>query len=381
MSDQTQSKSTATSSLPRVGFVLEQTLGHVTHADNLARLVPPDPRIRAEFALVDFDLDRRWARVPGHGNWTVRAGLRARRAVRALQRDDRLDALFVHTQVAATLMPDVLRRIPAVVSLDATPIQYDQLGDHYGHSTSSERVEGAKWRLHRSCFARADRLVTWSQWTKDGLVDEYDVAPDKVVVIAPGVDYDRWAAEGRSRDNGADDAPIRILFVGGDLTRKGGRTLIDSVRRLRTDGADVELDLVTKEQLPAEDGITVHNGLGPNSPALIELYRQAHIFCLPTLGDCLPMVLSEAGATGLPLVSTDVGAIREIVRPEHTGLLVPPGDEIALTAALARLIADPTLRRSLGANAQHVVRADFDAAKNASRLVDVLVDVAENERR
>ena len=80
MSDQTQSKSTATSSLPRVGFVLEQTLGHITHADNLARLVPPDPRIRAEFALVDFDLDRRWARVPGHGNWTVRAGLRARRA-------------------------------------------------------------------------------------------------------------------------------------------------------------------------------------------------------------------------------------------------------------------------------------------------------------
>ena len=69
---------------PRVGFVLEQTLGHVTHADNLVRLVTPDPRIEAEFAPIDFDLDRRWARLPGHGNWTVRAGLRARRAVRAL---------------------------------------------------------------------------------------------------------------------------------------------------------------------------------------------------------------------------------------------------------------------------------------------------------
>ena len=381
MSDQTQGAPTASSSPPRVGFVLEQTLGHITHADNLARLVPPDPRVRAEFALVDFDLDPRWSRFPGHGNWTVRAGLRARRAVRALQRDERLDALFVHTQVAATLMPDILGRVPSVVSLDATPIQYDQLGDHYGHSTSSERVEGAKWRLHRSCFARADRLVTWSQWTKDGLVDAYEVDPDKVVVIAPGVDYDRWAAEGRSRDEADDAAPMRILFVGGDLTRKGGRTLIDSVRRLRADAAEVELDLVTQEQLPSEDGIAVHNGLGPNSPALIELYRRAHIFCLPTLGDCLPMVLSEAGATGLPLVSTDVGAIREIVRPENTGLLVPPGDEPALTAALDRLIKDPALRRSLGANAQHLVREDFDAAKNASRLVDVLVEVADNRGR
>ena len=175
--------------------------------------------------------------------------------------------------------------------------------------------------------------------------------------------------------------PIRILFVGGDLTRKGGRTLIDAVRRLRADGAAVELDLVTRDQLPREDGITVHNGLGPNSPALIELYRKAHVFCLPTLGDCLPMVLSEAGATGLPLVSTDVGAIREIVRPEHTGLLVPPADEAALTAALDRLVADPALRRSLGTNARQLVRDDFNAAKNASRLVDLLMDVARDGRR
>jgi glycosyltransferase involved in cell wall biosynthesis len=359
--------------------VLEQTLGHITHADNLVRLIPSDARIEAEFAPVDFELDRRWARVPGHGNWTVRAGLRARRAVRALQRDRRLDALFVHTQVAATLMPDVLGRIPSVVSLDATPRQYDELGDHYGHATNSDRVELAKRRLHRLSFDRADRLVTWSEWTKAGLVDDYGVPAEKIVVIAPGVDYERWAATGRP-DRGADDQPVRVLFVGGDLTRKGGLTLVDSVRRLRAGGAAVELDLVTREELPAEDGIAVHHGLTPNSPALIDLYRRAHIFCLPTLGDCLPMVLSEAGAAGLPLVSTDVGAIREIVRPDHTGLLVPPNDEPALTAALDRLVSDPALRQALGTNAQDVVRRDFNAADNATRLVDLLIDVARGGR-
>ena len=360
---------------PRVGFVLEQTLGHVTHSDNLVRLVSPDERIRAEFAPIDFGVDPRWARVPGYGNWTVRAGLRARRAVRDFVRDGPLDALFVHTQVAAVLMPDVVRRIPSVLSLDATPMQYDELGLQYGHATSSKSVESLKWRAHRACLARADRLVTWSQWAKDGLVNDYEVAPDKVVVVPPGVDYDRWAAQAPSANSGS-EVPVRILFVGGDLTRKGGRTLVDAVRRLRQQGKDVELDLVTREALPPEIGIAVHHGLEPNSSALIELYRRADIFCLPTLGDCLPMVLSEAGATGLPLVSTDVGAIREIVRPEETGLLVSPNDAAALAAALGRLVDDQGLRRSLGERARRVVRADFNAATNASQLVELLLDVS-----
>ena len=85
--------------------MLEQSLGHVTHSDNLIRLVPSDPRIEAAFAPIDFALGRRWAHAPGFGYWTVRAGLRARRALRALEHDRPFDALFVHTQVAATLMP------------------------------------------------------------------------------------------------------------------------------------------------------------------------------------------------------------------------------------------------------------------------------------
>jgi glycosyltransferase involved in cell wall biosynthesis len=97
---------------------------------------------------------------------------------------------------------------------------------------------------------------------------------------------------------------------------------------------------------------------------------------LPTLADSLALVLAEAGIAGLPLVSTDVGAISELVRPEQTGLLVPPGDDAALASALDRLVSDPALRHALGANAQTVVRDEFNAAKNASRLVDLLVETA-----
>ncbi len=78
----------------------------------------------------------------------------------------------------------------------------------------------------------------------------------------------------------------------------------------------------------------------PNSPELIDLYHRSDVFCLPTMGDCLPMVLSEAGAAGLPLVSTAVGAISEIVRDGDTGYLVTPGDVPTLTGRLRDLVVD-----------------------------------------
>lgn len=367
---------------PRVGFVLEQTLGHITHADNLRTLVGAGSTIQAEFAPIEFGVTGWVARVPVfRSNWTVRAGLRARRAIGALRRDGRLDAMFVHTQVPAVLCPDLLRRIPTVVSLDATPIQYDELGANYGHDTSSPTVERWKWQANRLCFARAAVMVTWAAWTKQGLIDRYDVPADKIVVIPPGVDRGQWVSgEKAGGDHRTGDGTVRILFVGGDLARKGGDLLVSAVRQLRAEQLAVEVDLVTRDDVAIEPGVAVHHGLGPNDPALIALYHRADVFCLPTAGDCLPMVLSEAGATGLPLVSTDVGAISEIVRPGVSGLLIAPGDLTGLTDTLRRIIIDADLRRQLGDGARHLVRADYDARVNARRLVELLLEVANRPR-
>ena len=172
-----------------------------------------------------------------------------------------------------------------------------------------------------------------------------------------------------------------MLFVGGDLERKGGFVLLDAVRRLRDAGVAIELDLVTRDEVPDQEGVRAHHGLTPNSPPLIELYHRADVFCLPTMGDCLPMVLSEAGAVGLPLVSTDVGAISEIVRDGETGLLVPVDDAGALAAALHRLADDPDVRRRMGEAARQLVREQFDAGANARTLVALLLDIAVARRQ
>jgi glycosyltransferase involved in cell wall biosynthesis len=109
------------------------------------------------------------------------------------------------------------------------------------------------------------------------------------------------------------------------------------------------------------------------------LYRTADVFCLPTLGDCLPMVLSEAAAVGLPLVSTNVGAIGEIVHDGVNGLLVPPGEIEMLAQALGELAEDGQRREQMARAAQATASAAFDAAANARRLGTMLFDLADHE--
>ena len=363
---------------PHVGFVLEQNLGHVTHADNLRSIISADPTIRATWCPIAFEVDGLAARLPVYGsNWTVRAGIRARRSVRRAHRDDPLDALFVHTQVPAVLLGRWMRRIPTVVSLDATPLQYDELGHFYLHGVGHPRVEQARHALNVRCFRAARQLVTWSTWAKAGLVEGYGVDPERVRVIPPGVWCDRWVAPPPgAATRGADDV-VRILFVGADLARKGGDILLTAFQQLRADyGHRVELHLVTKAEVPPAPGVWRYGDLTANSDELKALYHRCDIFCLPTRADTLGLVLLEAGATGLPLVSTAVAAIPEIVKDGQTGLLVPPGDAAALSCALSALVTDPERRKRLGDSARALVLERYDAAKNSSAIVDLMIDVA-----
>jgi glycosyltransferase involved in cell wall biosynthesis len=350
------------------GFLLEQSLGHVTHTKNLLTNVARDPEVHAHWGLIDFEATGIAGRIPVYrSNWTVRAGVRAYREVARMNRRTKLDALFFHTQVPAILAQRWLRKIPGIVSLDATPLQYDELGAFYKHAQGPAWLEAWKWRLNRDCFRSARRLVAWSEWTKLGLVQGYEVPADKITVIPPGVNVHEWRRP-TARAPHAD--PVKILFVGGDLERKGGLVLLEAFRALRHLG--LELHLVTKDRLAPEPDVFIYNNLEANSQPLKDLYHTCDIFALPTFGDCLPMVLSEAGASGMAIISTNVAAIPEIVRNGETGLTVPAGDAVSLTRALRDLATNPTLRMTLGERAVAHVTLNYDAPTNANRCLGLL---------
>jgi glycosyltransferase involved in cell wall biosynthesis len=350
------------------GFILEQSLGHVTHAKNLLINVARDPEVHPYWGLIDFEASGVAGKIPVYkSNWTVRAGVRAHREVARMNKQTKLDALFFHTQVPAILAQRWVRKIPSIVSLDATPLQYDELGASYKHAKGPAWLEAWKWRLNRDCFRYVRRLVAWSEWTKIGLVRDYDVPADKIAVIPPGVNVDEWRRP-TPRVPHAD--PVKILFVGGDLERKGGLVLLEAFRALRH--LRLELHLVTKARLPPEPGVFIYNNLEANSQPLKDLYHSCDIFALPTFGDTFAMVLSEAGASGMAIISTRMAAIPELVRNGETGVMVPTGDVVSLTQALRDLATNPTLRITLGERAMAHVSRHYDAPTNASRLLGLL---------
>jgi glycosyltransferase involved in cell wall biosynthesis len=350
-----------------VAFVIEQVLGHITHGKNLREHVQGDSEVHPHWILPPYEVTGWPGRLPVYGsNWTVRSGIAARRGLRAINRTARLDALFFHTQVPAMLCPDWLRRVPSVISLDATPRQYDELGGVYQHDVQIGLLEDVKHRATRARLSAAQHLVTWSEWAKQGVVADYCIADDRITVVPPGVRIETWA---RASPRPVSDT-TRLLFVGGDLERKGGRLLLEAFRALRH--LDVELDVVTRDELAPEPGVTVHQGLEPNGPELRRLYHDCDVFVLPTLGDTLGIVLAEAGAASMATVSTRVGAIPEVVVDGVTGILVPPGDVPALGAALERLITKPDERRRMGERAHEHIARHHDTATNSRALLEIL---------
>lgn len=365
----------------RFCFVMEQTLGHVTHTQNLARWTEQAPDIAATWIHVKPEGSDIWEKLPGiRGNWSLKASLRAKDALNAYLQTETPNALFFHTQTLSLFSPSFIKRIPGIVSLDATPINYDTVGEAYGHKPGSGWLEKQKFNWYRSIFEQATALTTWCHWAKESLVSDYGVNADQVTVIPPGVDMANWSFGREKAEHPQEESrPLRLLTVGGDFERKGGRYLIEAYRT-KLHGT-CTLDIVTKETWVQEElegvaGTKVHYGLTANSAPLKALYANADIFVFPTLADCLPIAVMEAMAAGLPVVATDVGALREEVIPNQNGLVVPPKDAPAIAAAVLELVQDSKRRQSMAQQSRLLAEKTFNAETNYNAILDLMRSIA-----
>lgn len=372
--------------MARVAFVMEQTLGHVTHAQNLHAMLAERPELAPEWLPIPFEVEGLARLLPYYrGNWSVRASWRARRAVAGALARGPLDALVFHTQCTALFSVDRMRRLPTLISLDATPINFDDVTRHggYDHAIAGQGfLDRQKYLMNRRAFQAASVLVPWSAWARQSLIDDYGADPDRIQVLAPGANPAFFALGRRRLERGPTDdpaRPVRLLFVGGDWARKGGPQLLEALAGLPA--GSWTLDVVTRASVPATPGVTVHHGVTSNSDTLLRRFAEADVFVLPSLGECLAVVLMEATAAGLPVITTDVGALAEAVNPGETGLVVPPDDVLALHQALSSLLNDPARRRAMGRAGHTLARERFDAAANNRTLLDLVADLVRQGAR
>lgn len=172
----------------------------------------------------------------------------------------------------------------------------------------------------------------------------------------------------------------QVLCVGRLCAAKGQHQLLQASKRLHELGLSHHLTLVgagpdeaslrdKARKLGIEQQVTFTGALGQDR--VQRLYSQADLFVLPSYAEGVPVVLMEAMARGLPVVSTRITGIPELVEDKKTGLLVTPADDDELVNALQTLLADHNQRQELGAAARNFVAEKFCIDGQSERLAQL----------
>lgn len=344
-----------------------------------ARTVAIQPRATRPLGLLADHLSV-LRRAPGR--WLAAAALAARTAPPGLRGGLWQAFYFLQAGVLAA----ELRRIGAF-----------HLHNHFGNSSCSvamlasamagvpysytlhgpaELFEPMRWRIDVK-IARAAFVACISHFARSqGMLFADPAHWGRMHVVHCGVDpalYDR--------PRPAPGPVCRLLFVGRLDAIKGVRVLFEAVADLARRGVAIELTLVgdgpDRAGLQAEAQL---RGLGEvvrftgylSQAAVAERLAEADLFVLPSFAEGVPVVLMEALASRMPVVATRVAGVAELVEDGVSGLLVPPGDPEALGEALAALAADAPRRAQMGEAGRARVVAEFDAAREAAWLAEIL---------
>lgn len=176
-------------------------------------------------------------------------------------------------------------------------------------------------------------------------------------IIPNGVDSQRFSPEVEPLPQ-FDDGRLNLLFLGRLERRKGLPHLLQAYALLKRELPQLRLIVVggdggmraACERYIERAGLrdVVFTGRVPDAE-VPRYYRSAHVFCAPNTGaESLGIILLEAMASGVPIVASRIEGFAEVLTDGEEGLLVPPGDEHALAAALYRLLTDPSLRERMG---------------------------------
>jgi glycosyltransferase involved in cell wall biosynthesis len=218
-------------------------------------------------------------------------------------------------------------------------------------------------------LARADLVVCISDFARAQLMRQVDRSHwGKLHVVHCGVEPDRYASNGRRADG-----PLEVVSVGRLAAMKGFPVLIDAVAslqepvRLTLVGDGPDGDALREQAASAGADVTFAGALGADE--VTGVLRRADVFCLPSFAEGVPVVLMEAMASGLPVVTTSVMGIPELVRDGVSGVLVPPGRPERLAGALRVLAEEPETRRAMGEAGRATVEREFDVDRSAGQLL------------
>ena len=230
----------------------------------------------------------------------------------------------------------------------------------------------------------AGAVVTVTDYAANFLKERFPNRAARIHRIYNGLDLARFRRADFST------APPVIIAIGRLIEKKGFADLIRACRQLQDEGRSFHCEIIGEgpfeEQLCRQiDELHLPNEvrlLGPKSQSqVVEHLANSTVLVLPSVVDPeggmdnLPTVIMEAMAAGLPVVSTAIGGIPEMIIENETGFLVSPSAPAALAHALGKVIVDLPLARRLGENGRKRAEELFSIEKNARSLVRLIEQI------
>jgi len=237
------------------------------------------------------------------------------------------------------------------------------------------------WRRRvalRWAFRRSAAVVAVSAATRVDLEERLGLAPGAVHTIPNGIPRRPGDGSGPISEFGISQNDIVILAVGNLVERKGHIVLLRALARLEDEGLQVPWRVIIAgrgEQRPALEAFAEKSGfadrvhLPGHRDDIPDLQEAAHIVCMPSLWEGLPLAVLEGMHAGNCVIASRTSGIPEAIDEGEHGLLVPPGDVGALAAALRRVLEDSGLRERLALAAERRARAEFSVAGMTDRYV------------
>ncbi len=219
---------------------------------------------------------------------------------------------------------------------------------------------------------QADTIVSVSQASREDFQAVYGLPQNKISIINNAIDSRRYRHLEKSpyriqirQKLGLKETDLVAITIGSLSHEKNQGELLTLLYEIE----DLSLRLLligdgpsrrTLERQADELKIRERVHFVGVEPDVIPYLAASDIFLLPSRSEGMPGVLIEAGMAGLPSVAYDVGGVKEIIEPDVTGIVVPPGDYGRFMAAVISLLAEPSKRREMGIRARSRCLTSFD---------------------
>jgi glycosyltransferase involved in cell wall biosynthesis len=248
---------------------------------------------------------------------------------------------------------------------------------HHTYWQQSRLVPGEAWKwalaaTERRTLAVADQIVVAANDTRTSLEEEYGVAPECIRHLVPVFPADHWAPE-------VPKVPGLCVYVGRLDRRKGASTLLRAWPEVVDRHPHAKLVLVGKgkgvvevfELLRANSSVSYHEDL--SNTELRSLMGSAQVALCPSYLEGFGLFAAEAMAAGCAVLCSDAEGLRNLIRHEETGLLLPSGDGAAWAAGINAVLSDDALRERLALSARGEAYARFDRGTALAEWVTVLM--------